>query len=205
VVNSKLLSVLLLLGSVATSPMLAEARGAGGAHNSVGGYYYPQSIPTTPPRTQGMRPQRPVFGPGVPRTAPQARPAPGGAVARPHRPVSGPILDLKGRDFRHLPPAERALWTRGRWHHGCYRRICGWWWFTGGFWYWYLEPEFPYPDEISDYDYEDSDDESAPPEATPPRDRTGDVYYYCGDPSGYYPDVPTCNLPWQAVPATPSK
>jgi hypothetical protein len=28
-------------------------------------------------------------------------------------------------------------------------------------------------------------------------------YYYCPNPKGYYPNVTTCQTPWQAVPLTP--
>jgi hypothetical protein len=30
-------------------------------------------------------------------------------------------------------------------------------------------------------------------------------WYYCDDPQGYYPNVPSCNGPWRQVPATPSR
>jgi len=38
-----------------------------------------------------------------------------------------------------------------------------------------------------------------PPEAPPPEQ----IWYYCEDPSGYYPYVRSCNREWQAVPAQP--
>jgi hypothetical protein len=30
-----------------------------------------------------------------------------------------------------------------------------------------------------------------------------DNYYYCSNPQGYYPTVPSCSVPWQEVPSAP--
>ena len=34
------------------------------------------------------------------------------------------------------------------------------------------------------------------------RPNTGQTWYYCSDPAGYYPYVAQCNIGWQAVPAS---
>jgi len=34
-----------------------------------------------------------------------------------------------------------------------------------------------------------------------PQPDAGQVWYYCSDPAGYYPDVTQCNTDWQTVPA----
>jgi hypothetical protein len=38
-----------------------------------------------------------------------------------------------------------------------------------------------------------------PPPAAPPQQN----WYYCENPTGYFPYVRECNEPWQAVPSTP--
>lgn len=30
-------------------------------------------------------------------------------------------------------------------------------------------------------------------------------WYYCDNPQGYYPNVPSCNTPWRQVPVTPPR
>jgi hypothetical protein len=91
------------------------------------------------------------------------------------------------RDFAHFLPAERANWIGGRWAHSWHNGRYGWWWFAGGTWYFYAAPVYPYPTYVSDYYAAD--------------DGGGPMWYYCGNPQGYYPYVPRCSLPWQPVPA----
>ena len=66
----------------------------------------------------------------------------------------------------------------------------GWWWFADGFWYWYDNPVYPYPDYVGDY--------YVPSDSYAPPDR---VWYYCDSAGGYYPDVPRCPTGWRTVPA----
>jgi hypothetical protein len=96
---------------------------------------------------------------------------------------------------RHVPfarfsPAERALWARGRWQHRWWHGRYGWWWYTGGAWFWYAAPVYPYPTVVSDYYYEEPDAEE-----------TGPTWWYCYNPPGYYPYVPSCYTQWTPVPA----
>jgi hypothetical protein len=196
------LRFLIPLLTLLLTPAIAGAAPGHGSNGNV--YQYPWTFPSLPPTIRGVRPQHPVFGPvpqpGQPKTRAVAKPP---TVQAQPRSV-GPAIHFRGRDFRTLNPAERADWLRGRWHHGCRNRICGWWWFTGTYWYWYAAPIYPYPDYISTYEAEESDEE-APAEATPPPDLSGDTYYYCADPSGYYPEISACNVPWEAVSAGPTK
>jgi hypothetical protein len=56
-------------------------------------------------------------------------------------------------------------------------------------------------------------DQAGPGYPLPPGGQPGDqayngpqqqTWYYCQNPSGYYPDVESCNTQWQQVPVTPS-
>ena len=106
-------------------------------------------------------------------------------VVRAHRYHSGA--------FRHLTVVQRDHWRRGHWWHGRHHGRFGWWWNTGGIWYWYPEPVYPYPTYISTaaaYDYA-------------PEGYSEDSWYYCSDPEGYYPYVRNCNAEWRPVPISP--
>src|ERR1700744_880496 len=52
-------------------------------------------------------------------------------------------------DFRHFTPIEHRAWLGGHWHHQWYHGRYGWWWGVGGSLYWYPEPVYPYPAEVS--------------------------------------------------------
>ena len=92
--------------------------------------------------------------------------------------------------FAHFTPAQRAVWTHGRWYHRWWNGRYGWWWNAGGAWFWYNAPVYPYPTEISSDYYEEPENNAA-----------GPSWYYCSSPPGYYPYVPNCYAPWQPVPA----
>jgi hypothetical protein len=92
--------------------------------------------------------------------------------------------------FAHFSSVQRAAWTHGRWYHRWYNGRYGWWWNAGGAWFWYTAPIYPYPTAVSDYYYED-----------PSYDEAGPTWWYCYNPSGYYPYVPYCYGAWRPVPA----
>lgn len=86
-----------------------------------------------------------------------------------------------------------ARWSGGRWSQTCWGGRCGWWWATGGLWYFYAAPVYPYPLVVSPITY------AAP--VYDPADETDlapqPAYsYYCDNPPGYYPAVPQCSTPW---------
>ena len=110
-----------------------------------------------------------------------------GAVARFH-----PFHAIIARHvpFARFSAAERALWARGHWYHRWWHGRYGWWWYAGGAWFWYAAPVYPYPTVVSDYYYEEPD-----------YGDTGPTWWYCYNPPGYYPYVPSCRQPWTAVPA----
>jgi hypothetical protein len=90
----------------------------------------------------------------------------------------GDIGHFRGRDFDH--------WSGGRWYNGDHFGRSGWWWIVGPSWYFYPAPVYPYPNPY------------VPPVVVAPRPN---YWYYCPNPPGYYPYVPACPTPWQAVPA----
>jgi len=109
----------------------------------------------------------------------------------------------RGGDMHH--------WGGGSWHHGWYDGRLGWWWVVGGLWYPYAAPIYPYPDPYAPPVVV----QQAPPPAvviqqTPPAPSVStaappsQVWYYCEEPKGYYPYVPSCAKGWRVVPATPS-
>lgn len=106
-----------------------------------------------------------------------------------------PVRDFHGRDFRRLSLDERHQWLGGRWIHDWHHGTFGWWWTVGPYWYFYTEPMYPYPYYIPPLA---NIQPVAPPAAGPA------TWYYCDNPPGYYPAVSMCNVPWRAVPATPT-
>lgn len=91
-------------------------------------------------------------------------------------------------DIRHFHDRDFDHWRAGRWYHGRHTGRLGWWWIVGGTWYFYPAPVYPYPNPY------------LPPTVAPPP-AAAPVWYYCANPPGYYPYVPQCAAPWQAVPA----
>lgn len=89
-------------------------------------------------------------------------------------------------------------WRGGHWAHGWHGPRYGWWWIVGPTWFYYNVPVYPYPPVYT-----------APPVIVQPSAPTGpppaQYWYYCHEPSGYYPYVTHCPGGWQAVPATPPK
>ncbi len=101
------------------------------------------------------------------------------AGPRPHR-APGPWWH---GDIHHFQDRDFGIWRGGRWFHGPHGGRAGWWWIVGGVWYFYPAPVYPYPDPYT-----------PPVVAAPPQ-----TYYWCPNPAGYYPQVPACPVPWQAV------
>lgn len=91
-------------------------------------------------------------------------------------------------DIHRFHEHDVEVWRHGRWFHGDHLGRAGWWWIVGGVWYFYPAPIYPYPDPY------------VPPAAVAPA--VPQYYYWCAAPRGYYPQVPGCSVPWQAVPAT---
>ncbi|WP_157572386.1 hypothetical protein [Nevskia soli] len=96
----------------------------------------------------------------------------------------------------HVPPPPYLgdHWQEGHWRHGDHGHRGGWWWVTGGNWFWYEKPIYPYPDFY------------VPPAIiveTPPGPPPAQYWYYCERPEGYYPYVTQCDVPWKPVTATP--
>ncbi len=113
-----------------------------------------------------------------------------------HHMNSGRWAYRPGYDVHRFSQPNLARWSGGRWSQTCWGGRCGWWWATGGLWYFYAAPAYPYPLVVSPITY------TAPiydPAYSP--DMTGlapqsNFSYYCDSPQGYYPTVPQCNTPW---------
>jgi hypothetical protein len=95
-------------------------------------------------------------------------------------------------DIRRFHEGEYDRWRGGAWIHGEHDGRFGWWWNVGPSWYFYTAPVYPYPDPYT-----------PPVVAAPvaPPSPGGQYWYYCRSPAGYYPYVPHCGGPWEAVPA----
>jgi hypothetical protein len=107
--------------------------------------------------------------------------------------------DFHGRDFHHFTPSERQAWVGGHWVNGWHDNRFAWWWVTGGGWYFYPVPIYPYPTYIPPAIIVQQP--PPVPQGLPP----AQFWYFCDNPQGYYPYVAACNGPWREVPATPSK
>jgi hypothetical protein len=94
-------------------------------------------------------------------------------------------------DFAHFTPYEMGLWRHGHWYHSWHDGRYGWWWAVNGLWYFYAAPIYPFPGYVSSYYW-------MPPVAPAPVYAPG-FWYYCSATGGYYPNVPTCPVPWTPV------
>ena len=109
-----------------------------------------------------------------------------------------PILadDWHGHgDFHGFHDHGFDHWRSGRWFNGFHDGRNGWWWIVDGIWYFYPAPVYPYPDPYT------------PPTVvveTTPIPAGAQVYYYCANPAGYYPQVPQCPVAWQRVISAPA-
>jgi hypothetical protein len=84
-----------------------------------------------------------------------ARPG-GGAMA--HRPPA-PVQAFKGRSSH-----GRLAWEQGKWHHENRHGRNGWWFDVDGAEYYYDQPQYPYPANISSVEFIEP---SAPPDGPP--------------------------------------
>jgi hypothetical protein len=87
-------------------------------------------------------------------------------------------------DIHRFHDHDFDWWRGGRWIEARRDGRVGWWWVVGPQWYYYPQPIYPYPDPYQ-----------------PPTVAAGpQMYYFCDNPQGYYPYVPSCATPWRAVP-----
>ena len=105
-----------------------------------------------------------------------------------------------GHDIGHFDGHDSHVWRGGHWEHSWHGERFGWWWTFGApWWYPYAAPVYPYPDP-----YVPSTVLVAPA-APVAADAPPQSWYYCDNPKGYYPYVPTCNGAWRPVAPTPPK
>ena len=95
------------------------------------------------------------------------------------------------------------VWREGHWEHDFHDGRYGWWWATGGLWYFYPAPVYPYPDPyVPPVVVAPVAPAPAPPPA-PAAPPPPQYWYYCESAGGYYPYVPVCPSGWRVVPAAP--
>jgi hypothetical protein len=101
-----------------------------------------------------------------------------------------PGIAQEHREWRHDHPHgyDWEHWHRGGWINGWHEGRFGWWWVIDGAWFSYPAPVYPYPEPPVVVV------QPAPQQAAPGN------YYYCANPSGYYPTVPQCPVGWQVIP-----
>jgi hypothetical protein len=102
-------------------------------------------------------------------------------------------------DIRRFHEHDWNVWRGGHWTHGRHDGRMGWWWVTGGLWYFYPSPVYPYP---SPWEPPPVTLVSPPAGMAPPPPAT-QYWYYCEASNSYYPYVATCPAGWKQVPATP--
>ena len=140
--------------------------------------------------------------------------------AREHREAVRERHEFHERDVRRFDAIELGHWRGGQWRNSCFGGRCGWWWFAGGQWYFYERPVYPYPLVVSEVTFVEPVPAPvyvapappvyvAPPPPPPPvRPASAplpappQMYYYCDNPPGYYPTVPSCPTGFRQVPAT---
>jgi hypothetical protein len=89
----------------------------------------------------------------------------------------------------------------GYWNHGWHGGRLGWWWVLGGLWTFYPAPIYPYPSPPMVV---------VPPPAPAPVvvqqniPASGQPWYFCEAPRGYYPYVPNCPSGWRTVASAPA-
>jgi hypothetical protein len=64
---------------------------------------------------------------------------------REHEIALADLHHFHSRDVRNFDEHELALWRAGEWRHEEHAGHYGWWWKTGGEWFPYREPVYPYP------------------------------------------------------------
>jgi hypothetical protein len=95
----------------------------------------------------------------------------------------------------------------GHWDHGWHGGRYGWWWGGPGLaWTYYDYPswgyDYPASGSYPDYDYYGYSQPYGYGQPSVYGQPSGQTWYYCSDPAGYYPNVTQCNTTWQYGPAS---
>lgn len=136
--------------------------------------------------------------------------------AREHHEAVRERHEFHERDVHRFDAIELGHWRGGQWRNSCFAGRCGWWWFAGGQWYFYERPIYPYPLVVSEITFLEPVPPPAPVYVAPPPPPPplpvrpapaplpppSQMYYYCDNPPGYYPTVPSCPTGFREVPAT---
>ncbi|NNM51074.1 MAG: hypothetical protein HKM02_02465 [Pseudomonadales bacterium] len=92
-------------------------------------------------------------------------------------------------------------WRHGRWLQSWHGGRYGWWWQVGGSWLLYNTPVYPYPMTAPIVVIAPPPQTAIAPGALPPPPAS--TWYYCQQPQGYYPYIPSCPSGWQPVASVP--
>ena len=121
--------------------------------------------------------------------------------------------EFREHDVRRFDRHDIGVWRDGLWRHEMFNGLLGWWWVSGGVWYHYEAPVYPYPLVVSGMAFAPPvvvmpgappmvvQQVAPPPPPQPPQQQQ--VWYYCDNPAGYYPYVATCSMPFRPVAARP--
>ena len=112
--------------------------------------------------------------------------------------------EFREHDVHRFNHEDWRHWRGGRWINACYAGRCGNWWYSGGQFYFYDQPIYPYPMFVSPIAYIDPmmDMPVVQPQQQPmPIDSGPQYWYYCDNPPGYYPYISECYTQFRAVPA----
>jgi len=136
-------------------------------------------------------------------------------AAREHHEVARERHEFHDHDVHRFNGEELAHWRGGQWRNSCFGGRCGWWWFAGGQWYFYDRPVYPYPLVVSEVAFFEPVPlvtvapapmyvvPPPPPPRPAPLPPPPQLYYYCDNPPGYFPYVPSCPTQFRPVPAPP--
>jgi hypothetical protein len=154
----------------------------------------PHAAPVLPGGTAHAAPVLPGGTPHAAPVLPGGTPHPVHGAAAPH--------EFHGHDVHRFSREDREHWHDGSWRHEIHDGRLGWWWFVDYQWYVYPEPVYPYPLVVSEQVYV----EPAPVvvQAPAPMAAPQQFWYYCDNPSGYYPYVQKCDGAFREVPITTS-
>lgn len=108
--------------------------------------------------------------------------------------------EVRSKDIERFHEHDLEIWRAGHWYHGRHAGRNAWWWISGAVWYPYTQPIYPYPDPYQPPAIVIVQPVTAAALTNQPQ--LAQYWYYCANPSGYYPYIPECQTDWQKVPAT---
>lgn len=81
---------------------------------------------------------------------------------------------------------QADIWRQGQWERAVHDGRTGWWWISGGAWYPYSEPVYPYP----------TPPENLAPAAPTSAPAGSPARYFCRSVDDYFPHITMCPEGW---------